>query len=171
VNGGNFLTMWTLSGNPGSSTLTAYNIPVTAYTTPPDVAQPDATLLDAGDCRVLDAVYGFGRLYETHNERFAGQPVVTVSSTDVFNLDHHGWHDVVAVGDATAFGAIDVDDNDEVARRLQRVGKRQVPGARLQASTIPVASRPRRRRSSLRSGQLQLGSAALPMGPIFGLRP
>jgi hypothetical protein len=113
--GGDFLTVWGLTGSPGSSTLTGFGVTIGAYVLPNDVAQPDATLLDAGDCRVLDAVYNAGHLYETHDEKIAGQPAVTVTYVDTWDFDHYKLSYQSAVGDANAYGAIDVDANDQVA--------------------------------------------------------
>jgi hypothetical protein len=140
ASGGNFLTMWALSGNVNSSTLTGYNIPVAAYTPPPDVAQPDATLLDAGDCRVLDAVYGFGHLYETHDESYAGQPAVSVTYIDPFDLNNYVWRQTALVGDAYAFGAIDLDANDEITLIYSSWGNVKFPGLGYKFLQFPPAT-------------------------------
>ncbi|HET6348190.1 MAG TPA: hypothetical protein VFH88_03810, partial [Candidatus Krumholzibacteria bacterium] len=115
VFGANFLTLWKLTGLPGASVLTGYDVVIGAYTPPSDVMQLDGTLVDTGDCRVLDAVYSAGTLYETHDEQVSASPSVTVSSIDVTSLGHYKISLQPPNNYANAYGAIDVDDNGQVA--------------------------------------------------------
>ena len=112
--GDDFLTLWKLTGAPGASVLTGYDIVIGAYIPPPDVAQPDATLLDTGDCRVVDAVYSSGHVYEAHGESIGGHPSVTASFVDAGTLAFAKLSLIAGAAAAKAYGAIDIDDNDRV---------------------------------------------------------
>jgi Secretion system C-terminal sorting domain len=111
--GDDFITLWKLTGAPGASVLTGSDVVVPAYVPPPDVAQPGGTLIDSGDCRIQDAVYSSGQVYTVHGESGLGRPIVRTTRTDVITLDsrQHGLYP--AAGYAYAYGAIDVDDNDQ----------------------------------------------------------
>ncbi|MFQ5510786.1 MAG: T9SS type A sorting domain-containing protein [Candidatus Krumholzibacteriia bacterium] len=65
--GGDFLTLWGVTGAPAAPVLTSYNIPTgIAYTPPPDCVQPNTQLVDMGDARLGNAVYASDTLWTVH---------------------------------------------------------------------------------------------------------
>lgn len=109
--GDDYFTLWELSGPPGASTLTGYNVFTGAYATPSDMAQPNATLVDAGDCRVCDAVYASGKLYAAFTLDDSGAPVIQTEQIDVVTLALAG---IVVSGADFAYPTIDIDENDQL---------------------------------------------------------
>ncbi len=123
--GDDFFTLWELTGNPGSSILTGFDMTVTAYAMPPDMPQPNATLVDAGDCRVRSAVYSSGSLYAayTRDEGLGNGSAVEVRQFDVATAASLGG--AYLPGGAaldSAYPAIDIDENDQVTWAFCQVG-------------------------------------------------
>jgi hypothetical protein len=112
VFGGSFFTLWKLTGPPGASVLTGFNIPLPFYTAPPDLVQPNGTKVEAGDCRILDAVYSSGKLYPTYTRANAGSPTVELRQIDVVALTSSGTF--LSSTDDFAYPAVDIDENDQV---------------------------------------------------------
>jgi len=110
--GSSFMTLWRLTGSPGASVLTAFDVSVPAYTTPPDMAQPDLSLVEAGDCRVRDAVYASGKMYAAYTRNNAGSPTVETRRIDVATLVDDGFF--LGGSEDIAYPAIDIDENDQV---------------------------------------------------------
>ena len=127
-NGDDFFTLWQLTGAPNVSILTPFDVVVGAYTVPPDVAQPDATLLDTGDCRIMDAVYSSGHVYAENSVASSGRPSVTVTRVDVASLAFNEQTLVPSPSYANAYAALDIDENDQVTVAFSVWGSGRFPG-------------------------------------------
>jgi hypothetical protein len=125
--GDDFITLWALTGPPDASVLTGYDVLVGAYVTPPDVAQPGGSLLDAGDCRIQDAVYRSGLLYAVYDASGLGRPIAVPTRIDVNTLEMNQIGLYPAAGNAYAYGAIDIDDNDQMCIPLCAWGSARFP--------------------------------------------
>lgn len=67
--GGDFMTLWGITGPPTAPVLTGYNVPVGTYDDPPDAVQPNAQLIDTGDARLSNAVYQANRIWTMKTAR------------------------------------------------------------------------------------------------------
>jgi Secretion system C-terminal sorting domain len=126
--GDDFFTLWKITGPPSASVLTGYDVATGAYTVAPDVAQPDATLMDSGDCRITDAVYSSGHVYTTHTVSGSGRPSIRVSRVDVSSITHTSLILTPSPSYAHAYGALDIDENDQVSVVYSTWGIGRFPG-------------------------------------------
>ena len=169
--GDDYLTMWKLTGDPGASVLTGYNVPVPAYVYPTDMVQPGATLVDVGDCRIRDAVYSSGSLYAAHN-RLQGPdlgPTIEVRRIDVVSATSpEGASTASSVFDF-AYPAIDIDEDDQITIGFCQCGPTMFLSVRYAEFTMdPLVA--------IDSGDIMLGLASFqygaspyPWGPYFGV--
>lgn len=153
--GGNFFTLWKLIDLPGSSTLTGYDVPTLAYAAPPDMVQPNATLVDAGDCRVRDAVYSSGNLYAAFTRDTFGSPTVQTEQITVTTLAHTGVF--IGGGDDFGYPAIDIDENDQFTFAYAVSGPAKFLGIQYYILTLPLVA--------IETGQIMSGLADFSSGP------
>ncbi|MFQ5510784.1 MAG: T9SS type A sorting domain-containing protein [Candidatus Krumholzibacteriia bacterium] len=66
--GGDFVTLWGITGAPAAPVMTGYNIPVLSYATVPDCIQPNGQLVEMGTTRLGNAVYESGELWTVHSK-------------------------------------------------------------------------------------------------------
>ena len=114
--GDDYFTLWKLTGPPGASVLTGFNVAVPPYSFPMDMVQPGASNVDAGDCRIRDAVYRSGALYAayTRNQGASLGPVVEVLKIDVATAT---LRDAAATASSQvdfAYPAIDINQNNQI---------------------------------------------------------
>ncbi|MCG3127661.1 MAG: hypothetical protein CHACPFDD_02528 [Phycisphaerae bacterium] len=83
--GGNKLTVWSLSDPAEVPVLTNIDLSVAAYDVPPAAVQPFGAPLDTIDCRLMNAVFHNGHLYTGLQENFQNDAWLRV-----FDLDPAG---------------------------------------------------------------------------------
>jgi hypothetical protein len=163
--GDNFFTLWKLSGPPGVSSLIGYDVPTIPYTAPPDMTQPNATLVDAGECRFSDAVYASGKLYGTFARNNAGSPTVQIQQIDVVTLDDTGTF--IGGADHKAYPTVDIDENDQVTFAYCITGAARFLSVAYNILAFPVVGIDA---GVVMVGQANFSSGASPYrwGPYFG---
>lgn len=114
--GDDYFTLWKLTGPPGASVLTGFNVAVPPYAFPMDMVQPGAARVEAGDCRIRDAVYRSGALYAayTRNEGVSLGPTIEILKIDVATAT---LRDAVATASSQvdfAYPAIDINQNNQI---------------------------------------------------------
>jgi hypothetical protein len=67
--GGNFLTLWSISGSWAAPVLSSWNMDVDTYDDPPPLEQPNGTYVDCGDARLLNSAYYNSGLWAGHGRR------------------------------------------------------------------------------------------------------
>ena len=134
--GGSFLSLWKVSGDQcAGPTLTAYNIPTATYDDPPAALQPNATYVDCGDARLLNAVYYSASIWTGHARRINWGEATDRSAIGVFQFNPN----TLALAFQTSFGAsglyyaypaleFDTSYNGIVA--FSRAGPAENPGSR-----------------------------------------
>ncbi len=152
--GSSFMTLWRLTGSPGASVLTAFDVSVPAYTAPPDMAQPDLSLVEAGDCRIRDAVYASGNIYAAYTRNNAGSPTVETRRIDVETLVGNGIF--LGGGDDIAYPAIDIDENDQITMAYCITGPARLLGVGYNILAFPS--------TGITSGPLVVGLANFSSG-------
>jgi len=109
ASGGSSFTLWTIAGPPGASLLLSANIPVPAYTTPPNLRQPDLSYLEAGSCRVTDCVFDGDYVFAGYGRAFGANPTVAVRRIHTGSL---ATTEVFLGGVATVgYLGFDIDEN------------------------------------------------------------
>ncbi|GAB4330609.1 MAG: hypothetical protein Kow0037_06510 [Calditrichia bacterium] len=98
---GTFMTIWTVPNPASPTTLTATNVPVTAYGWPPNANQlgGGTPLIDVGGWRVRNAVYRGGELVTAHS---VADPTDTYAELHLLKFDVSGAPTVI---DDITFGA------------------------------------------------------------------
>jgi hypothetical protein len=160
--GDDFITLWKLTGAPGASVLTGYDVSVTTYAPPPDVAQPGGSLVDAGDCRIQDAAYSGGYVYAIYGGIRSGRASVLPTRINVDSLEDIQQGQDPAAGNAYAYGAIDVDDSDQIFFTVCAWGSARFPSVDFFVRTIAGGSVTTIGPITLVNGQDAISSGAPP---------
>ncbi|HEU4929199.1 MAG TPA: hypothetical protein VFU38_05165, partial [Candidatus Krumholzibacteria bacterium] len=133
--GGNFLTVWRLLGPACAPvSLTSFNLPVNVYDDPPPMQQPNATFVDCGDARLLNASYANSRIWTGQGIRHNfGEPVdrsvVRVYQFDPFALAVLFQTSVGIPGYYMAYPAVDFDNNFSGIMTCSFGGPTEFPGS------------------------------------------
>jgi hypothetical protein len=111
----NIISIWRITGPPNAPALGGVNVTgVASYQAPPPIVQPNATLVDAGDARLLNAVYRNTRIWASQSDRHNWGEAVDRSAIRITHIDT-GANSVVYQGNFGAggyyycFPAVDFD--------------------------------------------------------------
>ncbi|HET6347778.1 MAG TPA: hypothetical protein VFH88_01715, partial [Candidatus Krumholzibacteria bacterium] len=113
--GGSSGTLFTLLGTPGSSSLGSANMSMASYTWLWTVQQPDLSTVEAGDCRVSDAVYDSGKVYfcfTVQNPLAPTRTTIRIGRVIVATVFYGGLN--LSTPASLMFGALDIDDFENV---------------------------------------------------------
>jgi hypothetical protein len=134
--GGNFLTLWKLTGDICSGpSLVSTNLPVPVYDDPPAGQQPDLTFVDSGDARLINAAYKFSQLWACHSRRINWGEPADRAALGAFQVDPIantvGFSGGLgASGLYYAYPAVDFDYSNRGIVAFSRVGTAENPGSR-----------------------------------------
>lgn len=89
----------------GSPSITNSIVPVTPYSRPPNIQQPNLTYVETGDARITDLIFYSGHLYAARNVDSGGSATAIVDKVSVSSLNVPSG---VFKANA-AYGALDID--------------------------------------------------------------
>jgi hypothetical protein len=133
--GGDFLTLWSVSGGWAAPVLNSWDMAANIYDDPPPLLQANGTYVDCGDARLMNAAYYNGNLWAGHGRRFNwGEPtdrsaiavfqVGTVAKTINYQTPYGG------PGFYYSYPAVDLDTSLDGVVTFAWGGPANFPGTR-----------------------------------------